>query len=207
MTPTTDQTYTISPDDAAGLAYANDGAMAGDWCREADYQADTGRWLEYRTLVLRHDDGTVWGLDYARGLTEEQEGEYPWRDEDGPLPLRRLHRHETITVQYETTPPADPDAPQVLVDRVYDVMYAALGEHDLISCPVTETYPAAGGGIESGHVLDIAEQVVKALRALEPARDARIAADALRKAAEALDGEAARWLHECADDLLSEGTQ
>lgn len=48
------------------------------------------------------------------------------------------------------------------VDRVYETLYAALAGHNLISCPTTETGP--DNGIESGHVYDIAEQVVRMLR-------------------------------------------
>lgn len=157
-------TRTITPEDAEDLADTSDGNMAGEWCREADVLVDTGRWREERTLVLRHDDGTVWGLDYARGLTENQDSSYPWRDADGPLNLRRLHRTERIVVRYSNTPPPDPEVSTALVDRVYDVLFAALGEHDLISCPTTETGPA--NGIESGHVYEIAERVARTVQTL-----------------------------------------
>jgi hypothetical protein len=167
MTATTEP-RTIDPADAEDLAYASDGAMAGVWCRETDLRGDSGRWMEHHTLVLRHDDGTVWGLDYAQGLTEYQDSDLPWRDAAGPIKLRRLYRTEQIVARYTTSPPADPAVPAVLVDTVYDTLYAALGDAGLILCPTTETGPA--NGIESGHVHDIAEQVVRVLRALEPAR-------------------------------------
>lgn len=162
MTDTT-TTRTIGPDLVEDhLIYAADGAMAGDWCREADLHVDSRRWQEYRTLVLRHDDGTVWGLHYTRGLTEAQDSDHPWRDAATPLPLVRLYRTEEVAVRYTTEPPVDPDVPAVLVDRVYDLLFAALAEHDLISCPTTETGPA--NGVESGHVHDIAERIVRSLR-------------------------------------------
>lgn len=157
---------TIAAGIAEELSYLKNGESAGDWCREADIPAGTGRWLEQRILVLRHDDGTLWGLDYARGLTEEQESELPWRDAHRALPLTRLYRLEQIEVRYATSPPPDPDAPADLVDRAYELLYAALGEHDLIWCPTTETGPSYG--VEAWHVNDIAERLVRALRALEP---------------------------------------
>lgn len=157
-------TRTITPEDAEDLAFADNGDMAGEWCREADVLVDTSRWMERRTLVLRHDDGTVWGIDYARGLTENQDSSYPWRDAAGPLHPRRLYRTEQVVVRYTTTPPPDRDVSTELVDRVYDVLFAALAEHGLISCPTTETGPA--NGIESGHVYELAERVVRTVQAL-----------------------------------------
>ncbi len=45
-----------------------------------------------------------------------------------------------------------------LSDQIYDVLFTALAEHNLISCAVTETGP--DNGIESGHIGDIAERIV-----------------------------------------------
>ncbi len=158
----TADTKTIDPQHAERLRYATDGEMAGDWCREADVHVETSRWMERRFLVLRHDDGTTWALDYARGLTEDQEHEYPWRDATGPLPLTRVYRNAFLKVRYDVVPPPDPQAPEVVVDAVYDELYAALGEHDLILCPTTGQGPDYG--VESGHVHDIAVRLVRAMR-------------------------------------------
>lgn len=156
-------TLTIDSVDADDLANNHDGTMIGAWCREADIRVDSGRWMEHRTLVLRHDDGTVWGLDYSRGLTENQEHEYPWRDADGPLPLARLWRTEEITVRYVTTEP-DHSVPEHLRDRIYDVLLAALGGYGVMHCPVTDVGPS--DGIQAADVEDIAGRVARAVREL-----------------------------------------
>lgn len=163
MTTTEAPTRTIDPAEAEDLFCKRDGQDVGAWCREADLYDDKSRWLEHRTLVLRHDDDTVWGLPYSRGLTECQESEFPWRDADGPLPLVQLWRIEEIRVRYVTEEP-DRTAPDHLTDRIYDTLMEHLGRHNLIQCAVTETGPA--NGIEAADVEGIATNVAQAVREL-----------------------------------------
>jgi hypothetical protein len=63
---------------------------------------NTGRWHERYWMVLRDDaDGSVWGVEYGVGLTENQEDDYPWERGGGkPIPLVRLDRRERTVVEY-----------------------------------------------------------------------------------------------------------
>ena len=57
-------------------------------------------------------------------------------------------------------------APDELTDAIYDVLYTAVGEHQLIHCATTEQYPPANvHGLESGDVHDIAERIARAVQA------------------------------------------
>lgn len=96
-------TKTIDPSDAQDLMWNEDGTTFDDWTRLTDILKETRRWYESRILVLRHADGSVWGLNYSKGMTEQQESEYPWDDLAGPVPLTRLYPHEVTTIEYRTT--------------------------------------------------------------------------------------------------------
>lgn len=40
---------------------------------------DSGRWMEYMTCYFKApDDGKFYSFDWSKGLTENQEDEYPW---------------------------------------------------------------------------------------------------------------------------------
>lgn len=74
---------TIPADVAAELYESEDGERSGDgeWGRLADQLIRAGRWLEHRWLVVTNGGG-CFGIAYADGLTEEQEHERPWEDDD-----------------------------------------------------------------------------------------------------------------------------
>lgn len=97
---------TILAEHAAELAESEDpGAKAGPWTRVDEHHYDTGRWHEKWWLVIRDEDGQLWGIEYKVGLTENQETRDPWY-EDGvtELPLTRIYRHEVVRVDYRTKP-------------------------------------------------------------------------------------------------------
>jgi hypothetical protein len=97
---------TIDAATAESLAEDADGYTVNGWTRMTVKDGDTGRWRQHHTLVLRNEADEFWGLDYASGLTEYQDHEYPWRDvpDDEPLKLTRLYPHTVTTVEYRTKP-------------------------------------------------------------------------------------------------------
>jgi hypothetical protein len=92
-------TRTIEPGVAEEAMWDNGGAV-GPWVLiDAQYIS------EYRTrdsywLVLRHDDGTYWGLTCEPG----KQG-WPWDKATGPLELTRLYPHEVTRVEYREDAP------------------------------------------------------------------------------------------------------
>lgn len=97
---------TISADvvgDITAAILGGEAASAEGWTFVADQHIRTSRWHERYYMVLRNEAGELWGVEYAEGLTESQESEYPWEDEN-LVPAVRLHPHEVTTTEYRTTP-------------------------------------------------------------------------------------------------------
>ena len=107
MTKPGKTTWTISTDLVEDL-FNNDAdgfTIPGyAWTRVTSVEGDDHRWEREHTLVLKHDDGTFWGIDYRTGLTEMQENSYPWRPSYGDRPetleLRRMEPETVTTVRY-----------------------------------------------------------------------------------------------------------
>lgn len=99
-----DETRTISAYDAEMLAHTSPDMSSGPWTYVAEQEEGSSWWSSHHTLVVRHEDGSYWGLHYEMGLTEYQEHEYPWEgvDEDEQVPLTRLFPREFTTVEYLT---------------------------------------------------------------------------------------------------------
>jgi hypothetical protein len=98
------ETRTISACDAETLAFANPTVASGPWTYVAEQDNGSGRWSSHHTLVVKHDEGSYWGLDYEMGLTEYQEHEFPWErvGDDEQLPMVRLFPREVTTTEYLT---------------------------------------------------------------------------------------------------------
>jgi hypothetical protein len=94
---------TIDPDTAADFHEVQEGGFGGEWKFVTVQPIRTSRWHEINWLVVQHEDGDFYGLEFRDGLTEDQENEHPWDDADGPLPLTRLYPREVTTVEYRTT--------------------------------------------------------------------------------------------------------
>lgn len=64
------------------------------------------RWMQQITIVVSDKDGAFWGLTYDKGLTENQDSEYPWRPYSGrkDVELTRLYPHQVTTTVYKTRP-------------------------------------------------------------------------------------------------------
>lgn len=90
---------------AEDLFSNRDGTTIGEWTKVTEQREDSGRWMEYFTLILKHEDGTFWGISFARGLTESQESEYPWRpgygEERGPVELSQVSPRQVVSTIYE----------------------------------------------------------------------------------------------------------
>lgn len=80
--------------------------QVGPWTYVTDQKNGSGRWREHHTMVVADEQGQHWGVEYAVGLTEMQDHEYPWRGvADGhQIPLRRLYPHTVTTIKYKTEP-------------------------------------------------------------------------------------------------------
>jgi hypothetical protein len=97
----TDQ-HTISSYDAEMLANTNPQMSSGNWTYVTTQDLGSRRWHSDHMLVVRHDDGSFWGLTYSVGLTEYQEHDYPWGDgdADAQIELTRLFPREYTAVEY-----------------------------------------------------------------------------------------------------------
>lgn len=98
---------TIDPGDAGDLYCRDDGSPVGEWVKAGEQFIDEHRWYDEYWLVLRHEDGTYWGLQYEVGKTEMQETTMPWKGTHAPLSLTRLYPHEVTGGGYRTTPAVD----------------------------------------------------------------------------------------------------
>lgn len=97
---------TISAEHAEELADAEEGEKVGPWTHVADQAGRSGRWRQARTLVIADEQGQHWGVNYAVGLTENQDHEFPWAGvpDDHQITLVRLFAHTVTTVKYRTKP-------------------------------------------------------------------------------------------------------
>lgn len=97
---------TILAEHAAELHEIDEpGTTAGPWTHVGRQHVRTSRWHEYYYLVVRDETGGHWGVLFGEGLTESQEHNLPWEDdESAELPLTRLYPHEVIRVEYRTKP-------------------------------------------------------------------------------------------------------
>lgn len=71
----------------------------------ATMKGDQRRWLQAVTIVVSDSEGAFWGLDYDRGLTENQDSTYPWRSFGRrDVELTRLYPHTVTKTVYRTKP-------------------------------------------------------------------------------------------------------
>lgn len=97
---------TITADQAEEILEAADcepGEPAGDFTYVTTIKGDSRRWMQGIRVVVSDPDGAFWGLDYDRGLTEEQPNEYPWRNKESAT-LIRLYPHAITETVYRTKP-------------------------------------------------------------------------------------------------------
>lgn len=90
----------ISSEDASDLMWRDDHSAVGPWTKRAEQHIEEHRWYDRFWLVLAHEDGTFWGLEYETGKTEIQETVWPWERGSGLLDLVQLHPHTVITVEW-----------------------------------------------------------------------------------------------------------
>lgn len=63
---------------------------------------DSGRWESYHLLVIqRFDDGALFGADFRRGLTEQQETQ-PFEDED-EVTFKPVFAEAVVTTVYKVS--------------------------------------------------------------------------------------------------------
>lgn len=72
----------ISGEDAESLTDIDIGKTVGQYQKVDEVHLEIGRWSQYRRVVFEYD-GTLYAFDYALGLTEMQENDYPWFDWGG----------------------------------------------------------------------------------------------------------------------------
>lgn len=96
---------TISAHDAEMLAFTSPQMSSGPWTYVAEQDSGSSRWASHHRLVVRHDDGSFWGLSYSLGLTEMQDHTLPWEDaeDDEQLRLTQVFPHTKTIVEYRTT--------------------------------------------------------------------------------------------------------
>lgn len=96
-------------DEILDLSYGAPGEKADDLTYVTTMEGDQRRWMQGITIVMSDPDGAFWGLDYDRGLTENQDSHYPWQGSWGgerkDVELTRLYPHTITTVEYRTTAP------------------------------------------------------------------------------------------------------
>lgn len=102
------ETRTIKPGDADDVMWAG---SSGPWTKVTEQREGSSRWYEQKTLVIRHEDGTYWGLPYEQGLTEVQETEWPWNQAGKELKLDRLYSRELVETKYTAIPPDESEPP------------------------------------------------------------------------------------------------
>lgn len=105
-----DQPCTIEPGHAAylyedGVDCGETNPTAGPWTYVTSQDIGSRRWQSDHRMIMLHEDGTYWGLDYSIGLTEYQPHTLPWRDSDQPIPLTRVWPHQITRTVYRTKPP------------------------------------------------------------------------------------------------------
>jgi hypothetical protein len=87
------------------LVYAKPGVAndwADGWILAADEERSTGRWEEYRRIIVTKDGIDYWAADYSKGLTEMQE--HRWFEDslfygETDVPMKPVNRvDETMVV-------------------------------------------------------------------------------------------------------------
>lgn len=94
-------------DEILDASYCKPGEQVDNFTYVATIEGDQRRWAQGITIVVSDPDGAFWGLDYDRGLTENQDSEYPWRPSYGSrtdVELTRLYPHTITRVVYRTQP-------------------------------------------------------------------------------------------------------
>lgn len=89
-----------------------DGDTVDDWTlvgQAQEHTAGSGRWHQRYWLIVRNDQGEIYGLGYGLGLTESQEHDFPWEGWAGKpgtreLGLTRLYPHTITRVEYRREP-------------------------------------------------------------------------------------------------------
>lgn len=97
-------TRTIDPEDLDDLFCNEYFVQIGPWMMVAQQLVSDHRWYERYWLVLRHEDGTSWGVKYNEGKSELQENELPWRGTEEPIRLTRLYPHDVTITKYRLKP-------------------------------------------------------------------------------------------------------
>jgi hypothetical protein len=96
----------MDPEHAEELYDAdNFGETVGPWAYVGKQHIRQSRWHDWYWLIVRDEDGNCWGLQYGDGLTEEQENEWPWQEDDGDLKLVALYPHQVTKTEYRETAP------------------------------------------------------------------------------------------------------
>lgn len=96
---------TEAPADLIATLYdSRNDDVIDDWTRVTTQHMETGRWHDHHLLIVRDPAGQHWATDYSLGLTEEQEHQFPWRDDD-PVTLVQVHPHAVTTIEYRTSAP------------------------------------------------------------------------------------------------------
>jgi len=110
MTNDTAPRKTISADLADEILdafYGSPGETVENFTYVDTIEGDQRRWMQGVMIVMSDPDGAFWGLEYDRGLTENQESYYPWRGYSArtDAELVPLYPHTVTTVRYRRTPP------------------------------------------------------------------------------------------------------
>jgi hypothetical protein len=89
--------------------------LYGGWTENPrlDYVATvdqgSGRWESYHLLVVKDEDGKLWGAEYSSGLTENQgTGPFDDLDDSDEIEFKPVEAKEVTTVTYEFAKPEYP---------------------------------------------------------------------------------------------------
>lgn len=93
-------------DEILDASYGEPGEIVDGFTFIATIEGDQRRWMQGITIVVSDSEDVFWGLDYDRGLTENQENHYPWQGYGGrtDVELTRLYPHTITTTTYRTKP-------------------------------------------------------------------------------------------------------
>lgn len=96
-------------DEILEASWGKPGETVDDLTYVATIEGDQRRWMQSITVVVSDSEGAFWGLDYDRGLTENQDSHYPWKGYGArtDVELTRLYAHTITKVVYRTKPAND----------------------------------------------------------------------------------------------------
>ena len=99
-------------DEILDASYGRPGETVDGFTYVTTIEGDQRRWVQGVTIVVSDADGAFWGLEYDRGLTENQDSCYPWRDYASrtDVELTRLYPHTITRVEYRTKPAEEVNA-------------------------------------------------------------------------------------------------